>query len=85
MNGHCAGMKEKKGVCLWEWEQGLTGQENEETLQIWNNDVVYHDRGLDDTDVYIYQNSPNGVVNIVHFIEHEIYLKENVKQVLNSS
>lgn len=85
MNGHRAGMKEKKGVCLWEWEQGLTGQGNEETLQIWNNDVVYHDRGLDDTDVYIYQNSPNGIVNIVHFIEHEIYLKENVKQVLNSS
>lgn len=78
MNGHHAGVKEKRGVCLWEWEQGLTWQGNEGTFQIWNDDVVYHDRGLDYTDVYIYPNSSHGIVKMAHEIasrkkiEHEI-------------
>ena len=47
------------------WGKGLTGQGDEEFLQIWSDgDVLYTDRDLDYMDVCIYQNSSSGILKI---------------------
>lgn len=63
MNEHHTCIKEKKSVCLWGWEQGLAAQGTEEAFQMRKDAAAaYLDRGLNCTDMYTYQNSPNGMV-----------------------
>lgn len=60
---------------LWGLGQGLTRKEQEGTFCSKSN-VLYFDRGLGYTGVYICQKSAHGHLRFVHFIVYEFYLKE---------